>query len=296
MSNVLPPLNWLRTFEAAARHGSFAAAAGEVSLTPAAVSYQIRSLEASLGFKLFERLPRGLRLTDIGRAYLPTLSKAFDEIGMSTVGLFGGQGRAALTIRASVTYANLLLPQRLPDFHARYPGIDIRLFSTVWSDRSENHDADLEIRYGEGNWIGWRSMRLDSDTSILVSVGSRDTDEGEAAYLKRQISHGVIQIMGCEDLWTRLCRHYEIDEDIRHARLLADNSSTALEMASAGLGALIVSRAFAEPYLRSGRLQQPVDAELDSSSGHYVLVPATRQARRPEALLFQRWLCRDDSK
>jgi len=97
--NRLPPLNWLRSFEAAARHDSFAAAATELHLTAAAISYQVRSLEGELGFKLFERLPRGLRLTDMGRAYLPSLRKAFDDIAISTAGLFGGAREEKLTIR-----------------------------------------------------------------------------------------------------------------------------------------------------------------------------------------------------
>ena len=69
----LPPLPWLRAFEAAARHSSFTAAAEELNLTQAAVSHQVRSLEKHLGVTLFERLPRSLRLTEMGAAYLPPL-------------------------------------------------------------------------------------------------------------------------------------------------------------------------------------------------------------------------------
>ncbi|MDX1739583.1 MAG: LysR family transcriptional regulator, partial [Alphaproteobacteria bacterium] len=76
MAYNLPPLNWLRAFEAAARKVSFTAAAEELNLTAAAVSYQVRSLEEHLGFPLFDRLPRSLRLTEMGRAYLPAVRKA----------------------------------------------------------------------------------------------------------------------------------------------------------------------------------------------------------------------------
>jgi len=83
----LPTLTWLRAFEAAARTSSFSAAALELRLTPGAISYQIRALEAHLGFALFERLPRGVKLTPMGVAYLPPVSR--DE-------LFGdGRGVAA---------------------------------------------------------------------------------------------------------------------------------------------------------------------------------------------------------
>src|SRR6201996_9356563 len=86
----LPTLSWLRAFEAAARTSSFSAAAAELNLTSGAISYQIRALEGHLGFALFERLPRGVKLTAMGVAYLPPIRKAFEELADSTVGLFGG--------------------------------------------------------------------------------------------------------------------------------------------------------------------------------------------------------------
>jgi LysR family glycine cleavage system transcriptional activator len=92
MSYNLPPLNWLRAFEASARRISFTSAAKELNLTPAAVSYQVRSLEEHLGFPLFERLPRSLRLTDMGQAYMPSVQKTFAELSSTTTGLFGLKG------------------------------------------------------------------------------------------------------------------------------------------------------------------------------------------------------------
>src|SRR5262249_45316576 len=109
----LPPLTWLRGFEAAARTGSFTGAARALGLTQAAVSYQVRSLEQHLGFPLFERLAHGLRLTDIGRAYLPSLQRAFDEVSASTLGLFGAQGEASLAIRTPISFGSLWLAPRL---------------------------------------------------------------------------------------------------------------------------------------------------------------------------------------
>ena len=84
MSYRLPPLNGLRAFEASARHLSFKRAADELSVTPGAVSQQVKSLEASIGAKLFRRLPRGLLLTEPGEAYLPLISRAFHAISEAT--------------------------------------------------------------------------------------------------------------------------------------------------------------------------------------------------------------------
>jgi LysR family transcriptional regulator, glycine cleavage system transcriptional activator len=99
----LPNLAWLRSFEAAARTCSFAAAATELRLSSGAISYQIRALEAHLGFSLFERLPRGVKLTAMGVAYLPPVRKAFEELADSTIGLFGGSERVQITVNAPVS-------------------------------------------------------------------------------------------------------------------------------------------------------------------------------------------------
>src|SRR4029077_823684 len=84
MSHRLPPLNGLRSFEAAARHLSFTRAADELGVTPGAVSQQVKSLEGVLGMQLFRRLPRSLILTDEGEAYLPAITSAFGLISKAT--------------------------------------------------------------------------------------------------------------------------------------------------------------------------------------------------------------------
>src|SRR5262245_23685559 len=89
MAYGLPPLNWLRAFEASARHLSFSRAAGDLNLTATAVSHQVRSLERHLRHPLFERLPRGLRLTEMGAAYLPYVRRAFEDLSATTTKLFG---------------------------------------------------------------------------------------------------------------------------------------------------------------------------------------------------------------
>jgi LysR family glycine cleavage system transcriptional activator len=87
MSYKLPPLNALRAFEASARHLSFKRAADELCVTAGAVSQQVKSLEISMGLKLFRRLPRGLLLTAAGESYLPSISRAFHAISEATEGV-----------------------------------------------------------------------------------------------------------------------------------------------------------------------------------------------------------------
>ncbi|ASP37307.1 LysR family transcriptional regulator [Bacterioplanes sanyensis] len=291
MAQKVPPLQWLRAFEAAARYESFAAAAKEIHLTSAAVSHQVRSLEEYLGFKMFERLPRGLRLTDMGRAYLPSVRKAFDDLTVSTLGLFGADEQKVLTVRVSTSFASLCLAPVLGEFRRQYPHIDVRLYTAVWADRPEHDDADLEIRFGDGLWQGWNVQRLTHETSILVSAQPMQQPMTVQDYLRQQAQSGIIQIMGCEGLWMRLLRRYGIEQDNEVTGLITDNSLTALELARNGLGATLVSQRFALPYLESGQLCRPVEAYVPVEQGHYILLPEGQRVAKPEALLFKNWLC-----
>jgi len=121
------PLNALRAFEASARHLSFTRAAVELCVTQAAVSHQVKSLEAQLGVILFKRLPRGLMLTSEGETLLPVLTTSFDHIAQMLERLAGGQYRDMLTVGAVGTFAVGWLLPRLADFQAKHPLIDLRL-------------------------------------------------------------------------------------------------------------------------------------------------------------------------
>src|SRR6202790_2346149 len=164
----LPTLTWLRAFEAAARTSSFAAAAAELNLTSGAISYQIRALEAHLGFALFERLPRGVKLTPMGVAYLPPVRKAFEELADSTVGLFGGSERVQIAVNAPVSLAALWLPSTAPEVSRGQPPVDVRWSSVIWDNAVPDEATDLEIRYGMGHWHGYRSERLLNQNIVAV--------------------------------------------------------------------------------------------------------------------------------
>src|ERR1700712_3383844 len=121
------PLNALRAFEASARHLSFTRAALELSVTQNAVSAQVKNLEAHLGIALFRRLPRGLALTDEGRALLPSLSDSFERMRLVLDQLQDGLRVEVLTVAAVGTFAVGWLMPRLASFQREPPAIDLRL-------------------------------------------------------------------------------------------------------------------------------------------------------------------------
>ena len=290
MSYALPHLPWLRSFEAAARNLSFSAAASELHLTPAAVSLQIRSLEEQLGFQLFERLPRGVRLTDMGRAYLPSVRKAFDELSLSTVGLFGSKGERSVTIRSTASFAQLWLAPRLKGFLEAYPEIEVRLFTANWADALEADQADIDIRFGDGRWDGFEVEPLRKEPSIPVCSPDWLQRTKNADALTQLAQRHLIHIMGCEDLWTRWFRAAGAN-DYRAAKgIRVDSSLIALELASAGSGFALVLRSFTEPHFATGRLISPFAGELAIEQSHYLLLPEGETRPRPDVLLFREWL------
>ena len=285
----IPPLMWLRAFEASARHSSFTAAADELSLTPAAVSHQVRSLEKYLGVMLFERLARKLLLTELGTAYLPPLRQSFDNLAAATAGLFGPIGQRTLMVRAPVSFVSLWLAPRIAGFLQKYPGIRLRLTSSVWSHSQSDEGTDIDIRFGDGTWPGFRADPIASFKAVPVCHPDQ-APAGDFHDRIGQLSRSpLIHVTGYEDLWQRLCGRAEIPLQ-PYQGLIVDTSIAALELAAAGYGPAIVLDCFARHYIDSGRLVMPVEAHLAVDSAHYILTPDTAKRPSPEAILFTNWV------
>jgi len=285
MAYRLPSMVWLRAFEAAARHTSFTAAAEELGLTQAAVSHQVRSLEKQLGYPLFERLPRRLKLTEMGRAYLMPVRKAFDELSASTTGLFGPVGESALHLRVPVSLAVLWLAPRLPEFCQAYPNIRLRLHSAIWADALPADRVDIDIRYGHGSWAGFRSELLFRVPSVPVSpVRSRVTRPADIQ------EENLILIMGLEDYWLRLFQRTGLEMPTHRQLVTVDTSMAALELVAAGMGHTMVLRCFAERFIEAKRVRRSFDMELPQDNAHYFLFREDDKALKPEVRLFRDWI------
>ena len=147
MRKSLPPLGWIRAFECAARLQSFTAAADELSVTQSAISQQIRSLEAHLGCRLFDRKHRGIGLTDEGRKLLPDITRAIEAIRSATASFNLQTDSTILTVATSVSIAQWYLAPAIQKFLKCQPGLQIRLLTSVWPD--EISDAtDVQVRFG----------------------------------------------------------------------------------------------------------------------------------------------------
>ena len=163
----LPPLAAIRAFEAAARNESFTAAAAELGLTQAAVSYQVKALEERLGAPLFVRERGRARLTPLGLRLLPTLTQAFDSIE-AAFATQREEDESLLTITTTHTFANTWLAWRLGAFQMAHPELAVRLATSNDVVDLKAGDADVGIRAGPGNWPGLEEHRLFAETPAIA--------------------------------------------------------------------------------------------------------------------------------
>lgn len=293
----LPHVTWLKAFDAAARHSSFATAAAELGLTPAAVSQQIRLLEKHLDAQLFKRLPRGVILTDQGQAYAQTIAKSFADMAQATQGLFGKQRQRLVRVRASISCAALVLAPRLADFRAAHPDIKVQLTTSVWADRFDEEHLDVDIRFGLGNWQETEILHLGHESAVPVCRPDYAADlahkAGQADDPRSLIQHmaraEVVQIIGSETDWGNLSDLNQLDLHPRMDWLRADSSLIALQTVAAGQGVTMVLESFARPYLDTGILVAPTPYKLPKRRSHY-LVLNEGAGRREEVRSFCHWV------
>ncbi len=284
----LPHVNWLRSFEAAARLGSFSAAADALNLTPAAVSQQIKLLEQHLGETLFVRLPRGVALTDLGHAYAQPIRKSFAEMQDATDGLFGSQQKRKVRVHASISYAALVLSPLLPAFQAKHPEIEVQLTTAVWTDRTDDEAFDVEIRYGYGDWderdirhLGHRSSEVVCHPDFAASFGEGLSIQALAAQ--------AVQIIGSAADWRQFSSPCGFDLPPVPGVIKADSSLLALQTVSSGTGAAIISESFSKGYFERGVLISPFDYQLPLTRSFFLVLRDNGQ-KRHEVTLFCDWL------
>jgi len=285
MKKRLPPLNWLRSFEASARYLNFTQAAGELNLTQAAISQQVKGLEAQLGVALFKRLPRGLELTESGKAYLPAVHESIQRLAAVTDELFG-QGRARLlTVRANLVFFTTWLAPRLGKFRELYPDVGLRFTSNIWIDEQDK-EADLEIRYGKGNWQGFSSDRLTFDELFPVCSPEAARSINSVEHLAE---HTLLHVIGYEEGWGYWFNQTGFDHLDTPSGLQFDTLISALEMAAAGQGLALGRTSLVNHMMAEGRLVAPLAERVTTDEAFHLATPL-HQYIHPDAELFRNWL------
>lgn len=289
MAKKLPPLNWLRSFEASARHLSFTLAAAELNLTQAAVSKQIKNLEFSLGVNLFVRLPRSLELSEDGAAYLPAVKEAIDRLTSATNELFGHKRVEALNIRCSLVFFNCVLGPKLPAFYQHCPKADLRFTTNIWrSSGGLDAGVDMEIRYGRGDWSGLNSERLTVDQLMPVCSPAllKEKPLHTISDLKQ---HTLLHVIGYEEGWGHwLSATGNADVNANNG-MQFDTLISAFQMAEQGLGVALGRSSLVERLIQSGSLVAPLQETVATEEAFY-LVTKANSAQSAIMNDFKRWI------
>jgi LysR family transcriptional regulator, glycine cleavage system transcriptional activator len=286
MRSELPPLAWLRAFEAAARHLSFTDAAKELNLTQAAVSKHVKSLEQHLRHELFIRRTRSLQLTKLGEAYLPKVKDAFERLFIGTREVFGGRRSQELTLRCAVSFAVNWLAPRLPDYLEKHPGKQVRIISSVWNDAFDADVYDLDIQYGSGDWPDVRNHRLSWETitplcSPAVAAHLITPDDLQ--------QHRLLHVIGYQEGWGTWLKAAGSKTVNPGQGLQFDTSLIAFEVAAQGAGVALGRRSLTREVLISGRLVAPFALEVAINEAFYLLEPVGRDAH-PDTASFVAWV------
>lgn len=292
---ALPPLNAVRAFEAAARHESFAKAAAELCVTPAAVSQQVKVLEQWLDLQLFERHARRLSLTPAGRSYLPRLTEVLDLLAEATDSVRRAGRARALTVSVPPGFAAVWLGPRLWSFATEHPELPIRIAATLRPSEALREEAvDIAIRYGRGDYPGFTSelLRRDGLTPVCsprLLEGPHPLTTPTNLRYHTLLHNESTALAGFHVTWQDWLEAAGVEGVDGQRGLYFSDMHLVMQETIAGRGVGLGHMALIGEHLRSGRLVKPFDLVL-AGRGDYYLVFPPGSSHQPTVVAFVRWL------
>lgn len=285
MSSLIPSLNWLRVFEAAARHQSFARAAKELNMSAAAVSQQILSLETHLKRPLFERAANKVYLTADGGDFLPTVQASLGAIESKAATLFARRRVERITLFASQLMAMSWLPRVLADFETENPAIRVDL---VVEGTERTTDPDLTIRFSEAPHAVRHPAWIMGTTHAVVC---RKEDVARISDLNALLSYRLFDVASHVMDWTALLHHNFGTLQGRAVRLeTVDTTPLAFVMVSQGLGLAIGHFPVSGPLVDAMGLEICPLVPRTPGPGNYYLEHVVNRPQRPAVLELERAL------
>ncbi|MDC7784657.1 transcriptional regulator GcvA [Rhodoplanes sp. TEM] len=285
-----PSLRSIQVFEAAARLGSFAAAAEELLLTPSAVSHQIRDLEREVGVVLFHRAHRAIVLTDTGRRFAVQVSEGLGLIAAAKRSIERGGKSDILTIHTVPSFGSQWLMPRLSRFSASEPDIDVRLNASVGAVDLAAGEADFDIRYGNVFPAWGVEVRPFPEETIVVLCApalakGRKALRTPSDLHRHTLIHSEVNLVTWSD-WLRL--HGVANVDLSRGPRF-DRSFMAISAAADGVGIALESRLLIHRELESGRLVLPFGDDGPRLVCHRLLYLKSK-LKLPKMRRFRDWL------
>lgn len=288
----IPPLNAVRSFEAAARKKSFTAAARELNVTITAVSHQIRHLEEQLGVKLFDRYTRTATLSSIGERLFPLLQEGFDKIEEAFAEINERKSSAVVSITTTRSFAEHWLVPRLARFRAAHPNIFINLDALDRTLDLRAGETDVAIRYGRGGEDGPCAIHLLDDAYVVVSHHSI----GPMSAMPRLSDFGAGPLLGYRwtnralagpdwATWFRLSRNFDLSNF--HISCFGEEG-LAIQAMEQGYGPLLCADVLVEHQIETGTCRRVDGPAIPGFS--YRLLTAPSALRKHGVRHFVDWI------
>ncbi len=296
MTDRLPPLTALRAFDAAARHMSFAKAAEELNVTPAALSFQIKSLEERLGHPVFRRLNRAVELTEAGRTLAPGTADGFAALQAAWQATRRLQDETSLTVTAGPALTAKWLAPRLYEFARANPGIDLKFSATLRNMDLERDDVDVAIRFGYGPDEGLYSVPVRKEWLTPVMTPELAEQFPTPASLRDAplIHDDSISFLKPRCDWPAWFRAVGLDFTPTHGAHFS-NADHAIDAAVAGVGVVLGRRAMILKDLTEGRLVAPFKVALETA-GRFRFLCLQGAEKRPQIAAFRDWFISEIEK
>jgi LysR family transcriptional regulator, glycine cleavage system transcriptional activator len=284
----LPPLNALKAFEAAARHGSFTRAADELHVTHGAVSRHVQMLEAWLGLPLFARHNRRVALTEAGAAYATDIGAALDRIALATARQAERGRPRLLHVNALATFTLRWLIPRLSGFQVANPAIEVRLTTSNVPLASLAEPFDVAIRGGPDSRPGHVAQAFLSERRIPVCSPALL----ERLPLERPEDlrrHTLLHAATLQRVWPDWLREAGVPDLTPQASVTLEHFYLTLQAALDGLGIAMGPERLIADDVAAGRLTLPFAGPALPARSYYTYVPEPR-AEDPAVRAFCGWL------
>lgn len=283
----LPPLNLLRTFEAAARHLSFTTAASELFISQSAVSQQIRQLEEFLGVRLFRRLPRRMELTREAIELAASTGEALRLISRACWELSNPNTPTVLCINSEPAFAARWLAPRLKRFMEINRNIRVTLLSSNDPVDFDRQDIDIAIRWGSSSWTG-AEVSLISKQPIVAVCSPSILSSNPDISMQDIMNHTSLQVIG-QTYWSDCMRHQSWHDRKSGGTLYFSDPTLMIEAALQGQGIGFTVPLLVEDDLAAGRLVSPFAERIEIDEAFHVLCRQD-MGESPKIAAFHEWM------
>ncbi|THH36957.1 transcriptional regulator GcvA [Aliishimia ponticola] len=296
MPDRLPPLTALRAFEAAARHMSFAKAAEELNVTPAALSFQIKSLEDHLGAPLFHRLNRAVTLTEAGETLAPGCRDGFTALVAAWTTTRRLLDSATLTVTAGPAFTAKWLAPRLYEFAQKHPAIELRFSAALRMMDFDRDQIDVAIRFGQGPDQGLWSLPLAEEwvTPVMTPDLAKRYPTAQSLRDAVLIIDQSIDFLEPPVNWTTWLTAAGVAPFTAHGPRFSQ-ADHAVDAALAGVGVTLGRRALVIKDIHEGRLVAPYKIALNTHARFRFLCRSGTE-ERPHIRAFRDWMLAEIEK